>query len=129
MDAGPYMRSYALQAEEDEKLDHAAVGAAEPVRHGRVELGRLTGRQRQVALAEDQPQAAVEHIQPLETFVRLEGRFEGAGRAGMIILKACTPPGRLDSGTKIIPNRSIGFRWIRGSPVRGAPTRSSSGTS
>lgn len=36
--SGVHMRTYPLRAEQDEKPDHTAVGAAQPVRHGRVEL-------------------------------------------------------------------------------------------
>lgn len=41
---GVYVRTHPLRVEQDKKLDNAAVGAAQPVRQGRVELGCLTGR-------------------------------------------------------------------------------------
>jgi hypothetical protein len=43
-------------------------------------------------------------------------------------LYAWMPPGRRVSGTTVSPDRRTGRRWMRGSPVGGAATRSSSGT-
>lgn len=62
MRVGAHVRTYPLQAEQDKKLNHAAVGAAQPVGQGRVELGCFTGRQCQVALAGHEPQASAEHV-------------------------------------------------------------------
>ena len=42
---GVYVCAHPLRVEQDEKFNNAAVGAAQPVRQGRVELGCLTGRQ------------------------------------------------------------------------------------
>ncbi len=49
------------------------------------------------------------------------------GSGGSAGLWAWTPPGRL-RGTYVRPSLVTGRRWMRGSPVRGAPTSSSSGT-
>lgn len=84
MRIGAQVCAHPLEAEEDEEFHRSPVGAAQPVRYRRVELGRLARRQRQVAFAGHQPQAAAEHVQPFEAFVGLRGRFErfGPGRAG-----------------------------------------------
>lgn len=70
------MRTHSLQAEQDEKLDHTAVGAAQPVRQGGVELGGLAGSQCQVPLTGHEPQVSGEHVEPFEAFVDLRSRFD-----------------------------------------------------
>jgi hypothetical protein len=53
--AGAEVGAFALAAEQDEALGRLVARGAEPVRHAGVELGRLTGGEDQVPLAEDEP--------------------------------------------------------------------------
>src|SRR4051794_18521118 len=62
---GPYVNPGALAVEDGEKLDRAALGAAEPMRHPGVELGRLARLQRQVVRAQDKSEPPADHVQPL----------------------------------------------------------------
>jgi hypothetical protein len=63
----------ALAAEKAEKLDGLPFGGgAEPMRDPRIELGGLAGAKGQVMIAEAQPEAAVEHINPLVALVGLQ---------------------------------------------------------
>ena len=65
------VHALALRAEQAQDLDRRVLRprGAEPVRHPRVELGRLAGGQDQVVLAEHDPEPAVQHVQPLVTLV------------------------------------------------------------
>lgn len=52
---GPDVHPFPLGAEQAQELDRLPPGPAEPVGHPGVELGRLTRRQHQVVLAQDEP--------------------------------------------------------------------------
>ena len=80
MRVGAYVGTHSLQPEQDEQLDRSAAGTAQPVGHRRVELGDLARRQGQVALAEHEPQASAEHVEPFVAFMGLESRCVAAAR-------------------------------------------------
>lgn len=69
------MDALALRPEEGEAFHRRGAGIAEPVRQARVELGRLTPAEDEVALAEDQPELAAEDIEPLVALVGLGVRL------------------------------------------------------
>ena len=72
----------ALPAEQDQELDGLAVGRLQRVREAGVELRGLPRSQLDVVIAEDEPEPAVEHVQPLETLVRLRLGVAGVATAG-----------------------------------------------
>jgi hypothetical protein len=67
----------ALLAEEGEVLHRLTACIAEPVRHPRVELGRLSTTQHEVVLSEDQSQTTGQDVQPLMTLMGTGIRFSG----------------------------------------------------
>lgn len=69
---------FALRAEQAEHLDRAVAGAAEPVRHPGVELGRLARPQDEIPVAEHHPEPAVQDVEPRCLPVRrAAGRLAG----------------------------------------------------
>jgi hypothetical protein len=101
--------AFSLLAEEAEELDRLGVGGAEPVRDAGVELGRLTGREHQVVLAEDDPQSPVEDIEPLVALVRLRLGFPAAagGRDNQLVgLDAAGPAGQRQHGHAVAGDRA-----------------------
>ena len=58
------MKALALWAEDRDEFD-GAVDGTEPVRRQRRELDRLPGFDRQVVVAEQQPERTVEDVQPV----------------------------------------------------------------
>ena len=119
-----------MLAEEAEELDGVLVGGAEPVRGAGVELGGLAGAEDEVVLGEDEAESAVEDVDPLVALVGLRLGAERRERpAGITILNAWMPTAWRVSGTIVMPCAFAGRRWMRGSPVGGASTSSSSVTS
>src|SRR5947209_18005571 len=73
--AGADVHTLTLWAKQAEQFDALCVRAVEPVRDARIELGCFARAQHQIVVAEDQPQGAAQHIQPLVTLVCLESRL------------------------------------------------------
>ena len=67
----------ALLPEQAQDLRRFVPGAAEPVRHSGVELGRLSPRQDELVLAEEKSHAAGQDVQPLVALVRAEFGLDG----------------------------------------------------
>lgn len=92
-------------------------------------LRGLSRAESKVLVAEQEPDVSVHHPEPLVPLVGAGAR-RSPPRCGWVDhLNAWMPPARLVNGTKVMPWRVPGRRWMRGSPVCGAATRSSSGTS
>lgn len=82
---GPDQHPFAETTEDGQHLRRPFTGRAEPVRYLRVELRRFTRAEDQVPVAEDEPHAPGEDVEPLEpAVVPLEGDT----------LNLCLGPGR-----------------------------------
>src|SRR5262245_40276687 len=89
------MGALALPSEQAQQLDRPAAGAAEPVRHVSVELGGLPGAQDEVLVAEQQPELAVQDVEPLVALVGLRLGTPAAVRDDQLVgLDAAGPPGK-----------------------------------
>ena len=97
-----------------------AVDGAHPVRGPGRELGRLARLEDEVVVAEDEPKAAGDDVEP---FVALVGaRARGAVRsAGKSMWATTRPPGACcESWRMTMPSTTAGVRATRGSRVAGA---------
>src|ERR671912_1436692 len=68
----PGVDALALRSEETEDLHRLRSGTAEPVRYAGVELGRFTGGQGQVVVAQPQPGPPGQHVEPLVALMALQ---------------------------------------------------------
>ena len=87
------MGALALSSEEAEQLGRLLARAAEPMRHPGVEFSRLASSQQEILTAEDEPELAVEYIQPFIALVRLQVGGRAAWRDDQLVgLNAAGPP-------------------------------------
>ena len=106
-----------MGAEDGDQVDRP-VDRPEPVRRCRCELDRLARLDREVLVAEAQPQVAVEHVHPIVPVVRSE-RCRRAVAASMYVdLVRLNSSGRTTVGERperqpVVRARSAADAWVR----------------
>jgi thioredoxin reductase len=90
-----------LRTEQAQQLGRIRARAGEPVRDVGVELGGLAGRQDHVVFAENEPQPAGQHVQPLVSLVRAQVGIPGLlvrREDHLVRLETAGPAGQRDVG-------------------------------
>ena len=128
--AGADVHALALRAEQAEHLGRARRRGCRSQCGMRVSNSATSpGREHEVVLAEQQPQPAGQHVQPLVALVASAARAPSAGQPGgidhLVRLQPAGPPGQRRHRHAVALD---GRGCTRGSPVGGASTSSSSGT-